>query len=144
MEIKEITAQETYNIRKEELRKNMDLSTKFTGDLDKDTIHLGLFTDDKLVSILSLMKAGYKEFTGFQYQLRGMATLNDYQGKGFGRELVTRSIEIIKEKRADIVWCNARVAVLNFYKKQGFKTIGKEFDIPQIGGHFVMYKELND
>ena len=142
MKIKEITAEQTYELRKIELRKNMSLSSQFRGDLDADTFHLGLFINNELVSIVSFMRSDYKEFTEKQFQLRGMATKENYQGKGFGKMLITKSEELLKEKEVIIVWCNARIVALDFYKKQGFKIIGKEFDIPQIGGHFVMYKKL--
>jgi len=142
MKIKEITAEQTYELRKIELRKNMSLSSQFRGDLDADTFHLGLFINNEIVSIVSFMRSDYKEFTEKQFQLRGMATKENYQGKGFGKMLITKSEELLKEKEVIIVWCNARIVALDFYKKQGFKIIGKEFDIPQIGGHFVMYKKL--
>ncbi len=142
MTIKEITVEETYGIRKDELRKNMDLPSQFRGDLDADTFHLGLFINNEIVSIVSFMRSDYKEFTEKQFQLRGMATKENYQGKGFGKMLITKAEELLKEKEVIIIWCNARIVALDFYKKQGFKIIGKEFDIPQIGGHFVMYKEL--
>ena len=142
MKIKEITAEQTYELRKIELRKNMSLSSQFSGDLDEDTFHLGLFINNEIVSIVSFMRSDYKEFTEKQFQLRGMATKENYQGKGFGKMLITKSEELLKEKEVIIVWCNARIVALDFYKKQGFKIIGKEFDIPQIGGHFVMYKKL--
>ncbi len=142
MKIKEITAEQTYELRKIELRKNMSLSSQFSGDLDADTFHLGLFINNELVSIVSFMRSDYKEFTEKQFQLRGMATKENYQGKGFGKMLITKSEELLKEKEVIIIWCNARIVALDFYKKQGLKIIGKEFDIPQIGGHFVMYKKL--
>ena len=142
MKIEEITAEQTYGLRKKELRKNMSLSSKFRGDLDADTFHLGLFINNEIVSIVSFMRSDHKEFTEKQFQLRGMATKENYQGKGFGKMLITKSEELLKEKEVIIVWCNARIVALDFYKKQGFKIIGKEFDIPQIGGHFVMYKKL--
>lgn len=142
MTIKEITAEETYGIRKDELRKNMDLPSQFRGDLDADTFHLGLFINNEIVSIVSFIRSDYKEFTEKQFQLRGMATKENYQGKGFGKMLIIKAEELLKKKEVIIIWCNARIVALDFYKKQGFKIIGKEFDIPQIGGHFVMYKKL--
>lgn len=140
--IREIKAEDTYPIRKKELRENIDLPEKFTGDLDNSTFHLGLFEDDNLVTIVSFMKNNHERLIGEQYQLRGMATLQSYLKKGYGKKLVKRAEELLKEKKTEIIWCNARVIALNFYHKQGFEIIGEEFDIPQIGGHFVMYKKL--
>ena len=142
LDIKKITVEETYAIREKELRKNMDLSAQFSGDFDKDTLHLGLFRNNKLVSIVSFMKKNNNLFTGEQYQLRGMATLEDFQGNDYGKMLILRAEEILKNKNIEIVWCNARITALEFYKKRGYLIIGAEFNIPQIGGHFLMSKNL--
>lgn len=142
IEIKRIKAKETYGIRLNVLRKNIDLPYTFTGDLEKETFHLGLFLDQQLIGVVSFMKSAYKDLTGKQYQLRGMAILPEFQGKGYGKKLILSGIEILKTKGIDIVWCNARVAALNFYQKNGFQTLGKEFDIPKIGGHYVMFKDV--
>ena len=120
----------------------MNLSSQFSRDFDKNTFHLGLFQNEKLISIVSFMKTNNEMFSGEQYQLRGMATLVDFQGKSYGKMLVFEAEKILKKKNVKVVWCNARVAVLDFYKKQGFQIIGEEFDIPQIGGHYVMFKEI--
>ncbi|NOQ91682.1 MAG: GNAT family N-acetyltransferase, partial [Flavobacteriaceae bacterium] len=113
--VEEIKAEETFPIRKEILRKNMDLSSQFTGDFDKESFHLGLFYKNELVSIVSFMKTKHHMLNGEQYQLRGMATIEKFQGKGFGKILVEKSEEILTNKNINYVWCNARVLALNFY-----------------------------
>ncbi len=72
-----------------------------------------------------------------------MATKQDFQGKGFGKKLIEKSIELLKSKNADLIWCDVRVKAVDFYKKLGFKIIGLQFEIPQIGTHYVMFKKLN-
>ena len=49
---------------------------------------------------------------------------------------------ILKEKDTVLVWCNARVKAIDFYKKQGFTIHGDKFDIPLIGAHYMMYKPI--
>jgi len=49
---------------------------------------------------------------------------------------------MIKEKKGDLLWCNARLVAIEFYKKVGLKTIGNQFNISDIGPHYVMYKKL--
>jgi len=142
IEIKKISAQETYAIRLEVLRKDIDLPYKFKGDLDADTFHLGAFKDGKLTSVSSFMKVKNTHFKGSQYQLRGMATLAQYQGFGIGKQLIIKAEEILKPLNIDCLWCNARIIAVDFYKKQGFKTFGEVFDISLIGGHYIMYKYL--
>ncbi len=140
--IREIKAEDTYKIRKEELRKNMNLPVQLTGDLDNKTLHFGLFENDILVSIVSFMKIKHQNLNGEQYQLRGMATLEVNHKKGYGKKLLAKVEEILKDKNIEIIWCNARVLALDFYRKHGYNIVGEEFDIPQIGGHFVMYKRI--
>ncbi|UMB60895.1 GNAT family N-acetyltransferase [Lutibacter sp. A80] len=143
IEIKEITAKETFEIRLEVLRRNIPLPYEFKGDFDQDTFHLGAFKEGKLIAVSSFMKAENNSFKGKQYQLRGMATLNNYQGFGAGKLLISKAEEILKSLHINCLWCNARVIALDFYKKQGFLTYGDKFEVPLIGDHFVMYKYLD-
>lgn len=143
IEIKKISTKDTYPIRLEVLRNNIPLPYKFNGDLDTETFHLGAFKNGKLIAVSSFMKSENSNFKGTQYQLRGMATLQEYQGYGAGKQLLLRAEDILKSLNIECLWCNARVIALNFYKKQGFLSFGEEFDIPLIGGHFVLYKYLN-
>lgn len=143
LEVKTISAQETFAIRKEVLRKNIPLPYEFNGDLDVDTIHLGAFKNNKLIAVSSFMKVNNKNFNGEQYQLRGMATLTEYQGFGAGKMMLEKAYAIFKELNIDCMWCNARLKAVDFYKKQGLKTFGEEFDIAHVGAHYVMYIYLN-
>ena len=142
IEVKKITAIETYDIRLEVLRKNIPLPFEFKGDFDDDTFHLGAFKNGKLIAVSSYMKAENKNFKGSQYQLRGMATLEKFQGFGAGKLMMEKAFEILKELNIDCLWCNARVIAVNFYEKQGLQTFGEKFDIKYVGNHFVMYKYL--
>jgi predicted GNAT family N-acyltransferase len=140
--IKEISAQETFPIRLEVLRKNIALPYEFKGDYDAGTFHLGAFKDNELIAVSSYMKASNSNFEGNQYQLRGMATLIEYQGFGVGKLMLQKAFLILKEKNTNVLWCNARIAAVDFYKKQGFQTFGEKFEISLVGEHYVMFKEL--
>ncbi|NEW78494.1 MAG: GNAT family N-acetyltransferase [Gelidibacter sp.] len=142
IQIKEISAEETFPIRLKVLRKNIPLPYEFNGDFDKDTIHLGAFKNDKLIAVSSYMKASNKNFERNQYQLRGMATLTEYQGFGAGKLMLEKAVQILKEKNSNVLWCNARIAAVDFYKKQGFQTFGEKFDILYVGEHYVMLKKI--
>ncbi len=76
------------------------------------------------------------------FRLRGMATMPDVRGLGYGRQLLELCFEHIQHHGSDLLWCNARIGALEFYKRLGFTTIGPEFDIEGIGGHFVMWKMI--
>jgi predicted GNAT family N-acyltransferase len=143
IEIKKITSEETYLIRLEVLRKNIPLPYEFNGDFDINTFHLGAFKDGKLVAISSYMKDGNSNFNGTQYQLRGMATLIEYQGLGMGKLMLEDSFSILQELKIDCLWCNARVIAVNFYKKMGLQTFGEKFELKYVGNHYVMFKYLD-
>ncbi|AOW19887.1 GNAT family N-acetyltransferase [Urechidicola croceus] len=144
IEIKFVSPEQTYEIRREILRKNIPLTEKIQGDFEDDTFHLGAFSNGILVSVATFMKDNHQYFSGFQFRLRGMATLEKVQGKGLGKQLIFKAEEFLKEKNVSILWCNARVVALKFYQNCGFETIGEEFEIPLIGGHYVMFKELKN
>jgi ribosomal protein S18 acetylase RimI-like enzyme len=137
-----ISPEQALALRKIVLRKNIDLPSLFSKDYDKSTFHLGLFRNQELVSIVSLMKNEHTELSGNQYQLRGMATHEKYRQKGFGKMILIQAEKILREKHCNLIWCNARVKALDFYRKQGFIIYGKEFNISRIGEHYMMFKTL--
>ena len=141
--IVEIKAEDTYPIRKSVLREGMTLSHKMAGDHDVDTLHLGLFDQDQLVCIGSFMKATKADFKGLQYQLRGMASAKGSEGKGYGKALLTTAEQILKDRKVDVLWCNARVVAKEFYSKLGYQLIGDVFEVDQVGPHFLMFKNLS-
>ena len=142
IQIKEISAKETFPVRLEVLRKNIPLPFEFKGDFDENTFHLGAFKNDKLIAVSSYMMAENKNFEGNQCQLRGMATLTEYQGFGAGKLMLEKAVQILKEKNNNILWCNARIVAVDFYKKQGFQTFGEKFEISPVGEHYVMFKKI--
>lgn len=140
--IKKISAEETYLIRKKVLRKNIDLPYKLKGDFDENSIHFGAFKDSEIVGVVSFMEFSTDVIEGFQYQLRGMATLSEVRGEGFGQLLIAKGAEVLKEKGVKNVWCNAREVAIGFYKKNGFTIIGDLFYIEKVGVHYKMVKKL--
>ncbi|MDT0551793.1 GNAT family N-acetyltransferase [Urechidicola vernalis] len=144
IEIKEISAPEAYAIRKDVLRENIPLTEKMEGDFDEETLHLGLFENGELGCVATFMPHESFHFKGFQYRLRGMGTHRDHQHKGFGKAVLTSAEAILTKKGVDVLWCNARVIALNFYKKSGWSIVGEEFDVHLVGPHYVMFKKLKD
>ena len=140
--IEEISAEDTYPIRKDILRKNMSLSHVMHGDLDPETLHLGVFVEEELVCVGSFMRTSLEGLTGLQYQLRGMAATEENQGKGFGKLLLQKAELILSDKGIQIIWCNARINAMEFYKKLGYQVMGKQFEVAEVGPHFKMYKAL--
>lgn len=114
----------------------------FDGDDAYDTFHLGFLIDGQIRSIASFMRNDFFPDDGEGYQLRGMATHPDFNGKGFGIALINFAVEYLKEYNTDYLWCNARSSAAGFYKKIGFISETPEFDIPGIGFHYEMRLKL--
>ncbi|MDG2193906.1 MAG: GNAT family N-acetyltransferase [Polaribacter sp.] len=141
--IKKITAEATYKIRLEVLRKDIDLPCQFQGDLEAETLHAGVFLTDDLIGVSSFMKSSNVLFTDKnQYQLRGMAILPETRGKGYGKQLIDFAVQHLQHKNATILWCKARELAVNFYKKAGFSIVGDPFVVSEIGIHYLMYKKM--
>ena len=144
MKIKKISSIETYPVRHEVLRKGKPIETcQFKGDDDENTTHFGLFLENKLVGIISIFKENNTLFSELnQFQIRGMAVLEAFQGKGFGVELVKEAENHCINLNTDLIWFNARENAVPFYKKLGYNSIGDSFLIPDVGIHFAMYKKI--
>ncbi|RXG26841.1 GNAT family N-acetyltransferase [Leeuwenhoekiella marinoflava] len=141
--IKQINATETFAVRHPVLRKGRPLETcAMPGDTDDDTFHLGLFDAQKLIGVVTFMNVAKPQFTGKQYQLRGMAVLDDYQGQSLGNLLVDEGEKLLKAKTVNTLWCNARVKALNFYLRKGFAISGEPFEIEPVGTHYLLFKTL--
>lgn len=140
--IEPIQPKDTLLIRKQILRDNKALPCEFQGDFDLDTFHLGAFYEKKLVGIASFMKQSVNFLNGSQYQLRGMATLPEVRGLGYGKELIHQGIVQLQDKNIKYLWCNAREVAIKFYEKLGFTIHGKPFNIEHAGIHYKMYIKI--
>ena len=144
MEIKKINSIDTYAVRHEVLRKGKPIETcQFKGDDDENTIHFGLYQNERLIGIISIFKEKNDLFSETnQFQIRGMAVLEEFQGKGFGAELVKEAENHCISLNTDLIWFNARENAVPFYKKLDYIIIGDSFLIPDVGIHFAMYKKI--
>lgn len=132
MIIKEIQASDTWKIRHEVMWP--DQPFEFVQlDEDNSGFHFGVFTDDKLVSIVSCF------IEGNEMQFRKLATLEEFQGKGIASHLLKHILQFAKDKNLQKVWCNARTNKKSFYEKFGlydtyetFIKAGQEFTIMEI------------
>lgn len=136
---------DTYPIRQEILRPGKPLQeVHFQGDRDPSTVHLGAFLEEELLGIATFVKNLHRDFEfEKQYQLRGMAILPEFQKKQVGHQLLHSGENLLKqEKDCEFLWCNARESAVNFYLKNGYKTHGDYFEIPDVCTHIVMFKPL--
>lgn len=146
IEIKGITSGETFMVRHPVLRQGKPVdSCKFDEDDLPTTFHLGAFYNDKLVGVVTILKKDKNTFVKKnQFQLRGMAVLQEYQGQGIGAVLVKQSEDRVIEQKGSLIWLNARQVAVNFYERLGYKISSDKFEIPLIGVHYTMTKIFNN
>ncbi|PEX92119.1 GNAT family N-acetyltransferase [Bacillus cereus] len=142
--LKHIDASETYLFRQAILRPNQPLEDcKYPSDFETSTFHLGGFLNDALVSIASFSQEIYPGLpNGIHYRLRGMATSPTFRNQRAGSSLIHKAEQILQERNANILWCNGRIAVADYYKRLGFHEHGEIFEIEPIGLHKVLYKMI--
>ncbi|MEO7978752.1 GNAT family N-acetyltransferase [Flavobacterium sp.] len=142
--IKEIASQETFIIRQRVLRKGKPIeSCNFEGDNLDTTHHFGLFENKNLTGIISLFTTSNPIFEEKkQWQIRGMAVLEEHQKKGFGEALVSYCETYCISQNVQLIWFNARTEAVSFYKKMRYQPIGKPFDIKNVGEHLLMFKKI--
>ena len=144
MDIKVVAAKDIRPLRNLVLRPNLPIETTYY-DLDNDieTFHLASIIDNTIISIGTFYPENDIELqTKNGYRLRGMATHPKFRRKSAASKLMKESFVLLKEKKCDVLWCNARLVAVEFYKSLGFKITGKIFDIPSIGPHYKMYKSV--
>jgi len=142
--IREITALETFSVRHPVLRAGKPVeSCHFDGDNLDSTKHFGWFENDILAGIVTVLENQSGNFSDVkQFQLRGMAVLENYQKKGIGEKLVLAAENYSKSQNGNLIWFNAREIAIGFYEKCGYKKAGNLFEIPGVGPHYIMYKIL--
>ena len=144
MEIKRISANETYAVRHPVLRPGRPIEDcSFEYDNHPLSIHLCVELDGKVISVLSALPIQSSYFPELNaMRIRGIATLDSYQRLGNGSELMRYAEQELKNNRIELLWLNARINASEFYSKLGYKPKGDLFNIDGIGIHQKFFKLL--
>jgi len=142
--IEHVRLESVIEIRHQVLRPNQDRSRcYYPEDSYKNTLHFAAKIDGHSVACASIYKESHPDLKLKQsWRIRGMAVLQPFQGQKIGSQLLEACVNHAIRKKADVVWCNARIDAVKFYKNFGFKIIGDEFEIADIGPHFLLAKNL--
>ena len=131
-------------LRSKMLRGGADLNQcVFPTDSVEGVFHLAYYVNNKdIASVATFFPQQIEGRQGFAYQLRGMATDAQFFGEGYGTALLKYAVSYIKNAKAEYIWCNARVSAVDFYQKQGFQIVSDEFEIAEVGPHYIMILNL--
>jgi GNAT superfamily N-acetyltransferase len=112
-------------------------------DEEEATLHLGAFREGEMVGTASIFREsppGTEDADS--WRIRGMATLPDVRGKGFGGRLLEGLVAHARRRGGTEIWCNARTTAAGFYGRYGFEARDEPFDLPPIGPHLRMFLTL--
>ncbi len=144
-EIQEIQAKETYKLRHELLRPYQSIECcKYPGDNDQNTRHFGAFESGIIVGIVSIyLNLNQQLDCQNCWQLRAMATAESVRGKGYGKKLLKEAELYASTQKSHCIWANARKKAIGFYTGNGYAVIGNEFEVKDIGSHYLVFKKMN-
>ena len=139
-----VDAEAVRPLRGEVLRPGRALAERsFAGDDAPDTLHLAARVGERIVAIASVMCEDCPRVASARaWRIRGMATAPEMRGRGIGAVLLARCEQHARDLGGTLLWCNARVRARRLYERAGLHVVGEPFDIPPIGKHYVMCKEL--
>lgn len=120
-EIVMVGADDVYPLRARLLLDGDEIASRLSGDLEADTLHLGIRRDGRLVGVASVCREDHPAFapTG-GWRLRGMAIDEPLRGLGFGRVLVRLCANHAREHGGKTLWCTGRETAAGFYEGLGF------------------------
>jgi GNAT superfamily N-acetyltransferase len=136
----EVSTEQVLLLRHRVLRVGLPLEAAHF-PLDSESLHWAyLDNNGKVLSVATAHKEPHSlgRMAVDPWRLRGMATEEAFQGLGYGQEVLKRLLTDLKQKSADLLWCNARVAAIPFYERNGFLVESEVFEIPTAGFHKVM------
>ncbi len=128
-----------YQIRYEVLRKPWNQPIHTTkDDTENNSIHL-LVIDSNGKGIAT----GRMQFNSDkEAQIRSMAVINDYQGKGIGRKIIERLEKLAGDKNISLLCLDARENAVAFYKSNGFEITAPSYLLFGEIQHYRMEKRL--
>ena len=135
--MRKVSLAETRPLRQAVLRPHQTVDEMET-DEPAGAFAAGAFDGDVLIAV---GLAGEDGEPG-AWRVRGMATAPDARRKGAGTAVLDALVAHAIANGATRVWCNARTPARSLYERAGFRVVSEEFEIPEIGPHFVMERTI--
>jgi ribosomal protein S18 acetylase RimI-like enzyme len=129
--------QQMLKLRDLVLRKPLGLT--FSADeleQEKNNLLIAAYEDKQMLGCCMLVEEDPETV-----RLRQMAVINDLQGKGIGKALMTFAENLARDRGYKRITMHARKNAIGFYEKLGYRIRGGEFHELTIP-HFLMEKDL--
>ncbi|HEX6712354.1 MAG TPA: GNAT family N-acetyltransferase [Thermoleophilaceae bacterium] len=135
--VREIPIADTRPLRRSILRPHQTLE-ELAGHEPPAAFAVGAFSGADLISVGFVAPEGPPG----SWRVRGMATAPAARGRGAGAAVLEALVTHAREHGASRIWCNARTPARSLYERAGFVIASDEFELPQIGPHFVMERNI--
>jgi predicted GNAT family N-acyltransferase len=136
----------TRELRRAVLRPAWPVGSAMHGDENPDAVHLAAVDDgDRVVGSCVVLPRPYvlRPDQDAAWQLRGMATVPELRGQGVGGAVVAQALIEVAQRGARLLWCEARIGAVEFYRRHGFGVDGPEFEHAETGiAHFPMSRAV--
>ena len=109
-------------------------------DHNKNTVHIGYFSDDKLIGVARLI-----DMNKDVIHIGRVAIDKEHRGQGIGLELIIGCENIAQQilKRKKIIELSAQIQAENFYKSLGYNRVNDIIYLDAGIEHVDMRKEIN-
>jgi GNAT superfamily N-acetyltransferase len=135
---REIPIADTRPLRQSILRPHQTLEELAAHEPPHDGFAAGVFSGGDLIAVGFIAPEGEPG----SWRIRGMATVAEARGQGAGTAVLEALVTHARGRGGTRVWCNARTPARAFYERASFVVTSDEFEVPQIGPHFVMERNL--
>ena len=145
LSVRRISAAETRQLRHRVLWPHLSSPEVCVIDIDEreDAFHVGVFADERLISIGSFFAMESPRLAiQPQYRLRAMATDAEFRRLHAGDTLIQFALQELGLRGVVVLWCDARLVAVPFYEQLGFKKFDDVYEVPLIGPHHFMWKEV--
>jgi ribosomal protein S18 acetylase RimI-like enzyme len=134
--LREIPLEATRPLRHAVLRPHETLE-QLAEDEPAGAYSVGVFDNGEPISVGLVAPDG----EGSVWRVRGMATAPSARNRGAGSTVLDALVRHAFARGASRVWCNARTPARSLYERAGFVAVSEEFELPDIGPHFVMARD---
>ena len=109
-------------------------------DHNKNTVHIGYFSDDKLIGVARLI-----DMNKDVIHIGRVAIDKEHRGQGIGLELIIGCENIAQQilKRKKIIELSAQIQAENFYKSLDYNRVNDIIYLDAGIEHVDMRKEIN-
>ena len=135
--VRKIPIADTRPLRQSVLRPHQTLE-ELAAHEPARALAVGVFDAGELISVGFVAPDGEEG----AWRVRGMATAPAARGRGAGAAVLDALVSHAREQGATRIWCNARTPARSLYERAGFVVASDEFELPQIGPHYVMERNI--